>query len=227
MLRKTESRKRVEEELEERGMLLVEGSNEFPSVAGLQADNPGKVGGFSWDSAPAHALAQGLAQDREVVRLNLYRGKDTLVHQRLWPALNSIATFNVESVSSGAAGLKPKKLYFAVQDDPGISGEELKSEFEQDGGGRGYGFVLADLQALLCIVNEARTDTPSALPSDLVWYHWKRGRVSRMLGSGEPPPIKDAIKIMMSAALPGTKSKPVALFPCLKLAIKASSETGN
>jgi hypothetical protein len=223
MLRKTEGRKRVEEELEQRGMLLVEGSNDFPSVAGLQADNPGMVGGFSWDSAPAHALAQGLAQERDVVRVNLYRGKDTLVHQRMWSALDSIATFNVEAVMAGAAGLKPKKLYYAVQDDPGISGEELKAEFEQDGGGRGYGFVLADLQALLCIVNEPRTDTPSALPSDMVWYHWKRGRVSRMLGSGAPPPIKDAIKTLMSAALPGTKSKPGALFPCLKLAIKASS----
>ena len=60
MLLKTEARKRVEEELEQRGMLLVEGSNDFPSVAGLQADNPGKVGGFSWDSAPAHALAHVL-----------------------------------------------------------------------------------------------------------------------------------------------------------------------
>ena len=223
MLRKTDARKRVEEELQERGMLLVEGSNDFPSVAGLQADNPGMVGGFSWDSAPALALAQGLAQERDVVRINLYRGKDTLVHQRMWPALNSIASFNVEAVMSGAAGLKPKKLYYAVQDDPGISGEELKAEFEQDAGGRGYGFVLSDLQALLCIVHEARTDLPSALPSDLVWYHWKRSRVSRMLGSGEPPPIKAAIKTLMSAALPGTKSKPVALFPCLKLAIKASN----
>ena len=219
MLQKTEARKRVEEELEQRGMLLVEGSNDFPSVAGLQADNPGKVGGFSWDSAPAHALAQGLAQQRDVVRVNLYRGKDTLVHQRMWSALDAIATFNVEAVVAGAAGMKPKKLYFAVQDDPGISGKELKAEFEKDGGGRGYGFVLADLQSLFCIVNEARTDTPSALPSDMVWYHWKRGSVSRMLGSGDTPPIEKAIQTLMSA-VPDIDAKPVVLFPCLKLATK-------
>ena len=193
MLRKTDARKRVEEELQERGMLLVECSNDFPSVAGLQADNPGMVGGFSWDSAPALALAQGLAQEVPVIR--------------------SATVVETEESEQRAAHL----------DDPGISGEELKAEFEQDAGGRGYGFVLSDLQALLCIVHEARTDIPSALPSDLVWYHWKRSRVSRMLGSGEPPPIKAAIKTLMSAALPGTKPKPVALFPWLKLAIKASN----
>ena len=219
---KTEARKRVEEELEQRGMLLVEGSIDFPSVAGLQADNPGKVGGFSWDSAPAHALAQDLVQQRNVVRVNLYQGMDTLVHKRMWSALDAIATFNVEAVVAGAAGVKPKKLYFAVQDDPGISSEALKAEFEQDGGGPGYGFVLADLQSLLCIVNEARTDTPSSLPSDMVWYHWKRGQVSRMLGSGAPQPIEEALQTLMSA-LPDLDAKPVAAFPCLKLATKKTS----
>ena len=95
MLRKTDARKRVNEELERRGLLLVEGTQDFPSVAGLQSDTPNMAGGFSWDSAPAHALARALAQERDVARLNLFRGKDTLVHRSLWPALNGVATFKI------------------------------------------------------------------------------------------------------------------------------------
>lgn len=219
MLRPTEARKRVDEELENRGLLLVEGSFEIPSVAGVQAGNESKTGGFSWDSAPALTLARALAQERDVARLNLFRGKDTLVHRRLWPALNAVALHNVEAVIKGAAGVKPRKLYYAVQDDPGITSEELKAEFESDAGGRGFGLIRADLQAWLCILHEARTDTPSALPSDLAWFHWKRGRISRLLGSGEPPPLKESVALLISSVPEGT-AKPAVLFPCLKLAAR-------
>ena len=84
ILRKTDARKRVDEELASRGILLVEGSHELPSIAGLQADSPGKVGGFSWDSAAARTLARSLCQAHDHTRLDLFRGKDTIVHRRLW-----------------------------------------------------------------------------------------------------------------------------------------------
>jgi len=40
-----------------------------------------------------------------------------------------------------------------------------------------------------------------------------------MLGSGDTPPIEEAIQTLMSA-VPDIDAKPVVLFPCLKLATK-------
>ena len=137
-------------------------------------------------------------------------------------ALNAIATRNVELVLEGRAGLKPKKLYLAVQDDPGLTTAEMKEEFEKDSGGLGFGLIRADLQAWLCIVPERRTDTPSTESGILNWYHWRRATISRMLGSGDPPPVEEAMETLL-ATVPETEAKPRVLFPCLQLVLKKRS----
>jgi hypothetical protein len=78
--------------LNEHGMLLQSARGPLPNVAELVAGGP--IRGSWWGHADAHeifAVLNDLADDPDVVRLRLVRGKLTLVHRRVWPALVRVA----------------------------------------------------------------------------------------------------------------------------------------
>ncbi|HVE17985.1 MAG TPA: hypothetical protein VNB52_02820, partial [Ilumatobacteraceae bacterium] len=74
--------------LVEQGMLLESARGPLPNVAEMIAGEP--IKGSWWGHPQGHAIfneLQLLDESPDVVRLRLVRGKVTLVHRRLWPAL--------------------------------------------------------------------------------------------------------------------------------------------
>jgi hypothetical protein len=74
--------------LREHGMLLASAKGPIPNVAELVVGEP--IRGSWWAHPRSHeiyAVLTELEDSPEVVRLRLIRGKITLVHRRIWPAL--------------------------------------------------------------------------------------------------------------------------------------------
>jgi hypothetical protein len=74
--------------LVEHGMLLASARGPIPNVAEIVAGEP--IKGSWWGHPAGHdifGVLNDLAASPDVVRLRLVRGKVTLVHRRLWPAL--------------------------------------------------------------------------------------------------------------------------------------------
>lgn len=79
-------------ELESQGMLLESARGPLPNVASLVVGEP--IRGSWWSHPRSHAIFEvvnALADSPDVVRLRLVKGKVTLVHRRLWPALVRVA----------------------------------------------------------------------------------------------------------------------------------------
>jgi hypothetical protein len=78
--------------LERDGMLLQSARGPIPNVAELVAGEP--IRGSWWSHPRRHAIFDAINAVRaspDVVALRLVRGKVTLVHRRLWPALVRLA----------------------------------------------------------------------------------------------------------------------------------------
>jgi hypothetical protein len=74
--------------LVEHGVLLESARGPIPNVAELVAGEP--ISGSWWGHHDSHAIfavINDLADSPDVVRLRLVKGKITLVHRRVWPAL--------------------------------------------------------------------------------------------------------------------------------------------
>jgi hypothetical protein len=102
----------VMEALLEHGMLLQSARGPLPNVAELVAGEP--IRGSWWGHPAGHqifAVLNALAESPDVVRLRLVKGKVTLVHRRLWPAVvrladrfpaKNLASIQEEHTASGA-----------------------------------------------------------------------------------------------------------------------------
>ena len=98
--------------LREDGMLLESARGPIPNLAELVAGEP--IKGSWWSHHSSHAIFEAINQvssSSDVIRMRLVKGKVTLVHRRLWPALvrtadrfrvGSLAAVHEEHTSSGA-----------------------------------------------------------------------------------------------------------------------------
>lgn len=98
--------------LVESGMLLQSARGPIPNVAELVAGEP--IKGSWWAHPKSHEIFDALGalcESPDVVRLRLIKGKITLVHRRVWPALvrlaedytlGQLAAIHQEHTSSGA-----------------------------------------------------------------------------------------------------------------------------
>ncbi len=78
--------------LVEHGMLLESARGPIPNLATMIAGEP--IKGSWWAHPKGHEIfntINELADSPDVVRLRLVKGKVTLVHRRLWPALARVA----------------------------------------------------------------------------------------------------------------------------------------
>jgi hypothetical protein len=94
------------------GMLLESARGPIPNVAEMVAGEP--ISGSWWGHQDSHAIfavINDLADSPDVVRLRLVKGKITLVHRRVWPALvrlrdhfdpDRLASIEEEHTASGA-----------------------------------------------------------------------------------------------------------------------------
>jgi hypothetical protein len=78
--------------LREYGMLLQSAHGPIPTLAELVAGE--SISGSWWGHPASRAIYEAIsaaASSPDVVRVRLIRGKVTLVHRRLWPALVRVA----------------------------------------------------------------------------------------------------------------------------------------
>jgi hypothetical protein len=113
--------------LVEHGMLLQSARGPLPNVAELVAGEP--IRGSWWGHPAGHAIfdtLNTLADSPDVVRLRLVKGKVTLVHRRLWPALvrvadrlppESLAAIHEEHTPSGAHRVREQAFPDWVPDE--------------------------------------------------------------------------------------------------------------
>jgi hypothetical protein len=119
----------------EHGMLLQSARGPIPNVAELVAGEP--IRGSWWGHPAGHqifAALNVLADSPDVVRLRLVKGKVTLVHRRLWPAVvrladrlpaENLASIQEEHTPSGAHRVHELAFPEWVPDDVLQAGQAL------------------------------------------------------------------------------------------------------
>jgi hypothetical protein len=125
-------------ELIDHGMLLQSARGPIPNIAELVAGEP--VAGSWWGHPRNHQIfdaLQALNESPDVVRLRLVRGKVTLVHRRLWPALvriadhldpRQLAALHEEHTASGAHRVHEEPFPGWVPDDVTTAAHDRSSE---------------------------------------------------------------------------------------------------
>jgi hypothetical protein len=124
--------------LVEHGMLLQSAKGPLPNVAELVAGEP--IKGSWWGHPRSHQIFDTLAElddSPDVVRLRLVKGKVTLVHRRLWPALTRVsdrfapaqlAALHEEHTASGAHRVHEQAFPEWVPDDTVRAAHDLSSD---------------------------------------------------------------------------------------------------
>ena len=120
------------------GMLLQSARGPLPNVAELVAGEP--IKGSWWAHPKSHdifAALNELSDSPDVVRLRLVRGKVTLVHRRLWPALvraadhftpRQLAALHEEHTASGAHRVHEQPFPDWVPDEIRAAAKQLSVE---------------------------------------------------------------------------------------------------
>ena len=124
--------------LVEHGMLLQSARGPLPNVAEMIAGEP--ITGSWWGHPSGHEIYNSLAElddSPDVVRLRLVKGKITLVHRRLWPALvrvadhfapKQLAALHEVHTESGAHRVEEQPFPAWVPDDVALAAEQLTVE---------------------------------------------------------------------------------------------------
>jgi hypothetical protein len=194
-------RRAVEEALVARGLLLAQGQAEVPSIADLLAGEPVTTRGYSWDYEPAWRMTEELSARPDVAQCKLLRGRRTLVHARLWPAVHACALAARPRVDSA--------LLDFVEARPGASGDECKAALAIES--RAFQREKAKLEQWLCLWSDERDDVEFHT-HDRAWFPWGNGKLAR--GVDAVPSFDDAVAAL-AAAVTG---KPDTLFPVVKKA---------
>ncbi len=175
-------RARVSRALERHGLLLVQGQWEIPSLADLLARRPVVTRGYSWDYVPAWRLYEELGARSDVETAKLFRGRNTLIARRHWPALQALASEAAAAVRRGTGGSGPRRMLEQIEASPGIAGGELKSRlgFRGKAGSRSFQRVKTDLERWLCVTSTERLDL-GYHTHESVWFPWARCRSARAM----------------------------------------------
>lgn len=213
---------RVETGIQRFGMLLLQGQAEIPSVADLLAGEPVTTRGFSWDYVPAWDYCDFLLQRPDIELVKLFRSKRTLVHQRLWPAVEALASTAKKTVNRKSDLEGHSKILRYVLAHPGISGTELKEVAEQrfSISGRRFPRIKNHLESWLCLLPFARTDVEYHT-HDPAWFPWDFGKIHRSFTTGKHSVSPSEALETIGQAVPGlrTTRELVAIFPVAKLIV--------
>ena len=202
-------RARVERALERTGVLLVQGQWEIDSVADLLAGVPVRTLGYSWDYEPAWRLTDEYESGTEVAVVKLFRGRRTLVHRRLWSAVDALATAAHACVQARPARDSERRFLLAVDENPGAPLSDLREQLglERRAGDR----ARRNLEQWLCVFGRERTDVeyhthePSLFP-------WRDTPIARAGWRRKALDPESALTLLAGAA--GTKP---GVFPVARL----------
>lgn len=220
-----EGRGRVDAALEKFGLLLVQGQWEIPSLADLLEGAPITTKGYSYDYVPAWNLREELCTRPDFALCKLFRGKSTLVHQRHWPLIDSIARMAQRGVCAGRGGDLPRVMYEVVKAKPGLTGESLKKRLELTGkeGTAKFRRAKSDLESWLAIVgSEAEEGEGRGHTHDQRWQVWAEGKIARGVTTphGEVTLLEAAdalMKLTFPEGLPAKAPPMKKLYPLLAL----------
>lgn len=219
---------RLDEALTHYGMLPIQGQHDIPSIADLLEGAPIKTRGFSWDYVPAWDMSEALAADDDKVLLKLFRGGNTLVTSRHWPAVQVLAEENVRRVSSGGGGQQWQDFLQVVSENPGLAGASVKIALGLDGdvGRRAFQRIKTFLERLCVVWGEEQTETESHT-HDLLWYPWDYGKVSKaMVEKTDLPSLADAERELVATVTAASQLSArhrLSLFPVLKFVSRAGN----
>jgi hypothetical protein len=215
-------RRRVDEGLEERGMLLVQGQAELPSVGDLLAGRPITTQGYSYDHVPAWIHARTLTARDDVAEIKLLRGRRTLVLRRLWPAVQALAVRARAALIAGGerteshAASDRRRLLERIEARPGLSGDDLKRDLGLDA--RAFQRAKNDLCARLALWPEDQDESADlGHTHDQLWSPWARGKIARGTRSSALPSPDSAMSILLAPLIlpPKRPPAPATLFPAL------------
>lgn len=214
-------RRRLKQALDRFGMLPVQGQHEIPSIADLLEGAPIRTRGFSWDYVPTWETSEALAAESDKAMLKLFKGANTLVTAKYWPAVHVLARSNMKQALAEQNGAVHLDFLSLLIENPGLSGHEIKLELGLEGkaGGRTFQRSKALLERL-AVIWGAEQAAPESHTHDQLWYPWDYGKVAEALKSADNlPSISDAAGALLAAVRPdgdissGQKRK---LFPILK-----------
>jgi len=173
---------RVRRDLRRFGLLPVTDSK-VPSLVSIVAGAP--VSG-SWWGHPAGRLiyhvGEALDADPGVLVVRLWRGKRTLIHRRLWPAIVRIGRART---AWQLAGLSPVTLQLLarVEREKTVRSDHLPPDFPT--GSQPFRSALRDLeQRLLVLTRSVHTSSGAHALEAESWAAWSvNARPARFLGS--------------------------------------------
>jgi hypothetical protein len=203
-------RRRVDAELTRRGLLLVQGQAEIPSVADLLAGAPVTTRGYSWDYAPAWDLTDELAQRDDVAVVKLFRGRRTLVHRALWAPVATIAARARMGVRARGAHDDHVRVLTAVETAPGIALSDLREQLRLER--RTCDRVRRDLDQWLCILGREREDV-GYHTHEPAFFPWSTGPIAIATTAGPAADVTEAFAALRQAVDAGSDARLARLFP--------------
>jgi hypothetical protein len=163
--------------------LLPFSDRESPSLVSIVAGGP--VSG-SWWGHPAGGLiyqvGEGVDSDPDIVVVKLWRGKLTLIHRRLWPALIKIGRARSAWQTSGLSDVA-SELLDMVELEHSVRSDHLPEDFPM--GSQGFRPALRNLeQRLLVLTRSVHTNTGAHALEAESWATWSaRTRTPRISGT--------------------------------------------
>jgi hypothetical protein len=206
-------RRRVDAALTRTGLLLVQGQAEIPSVADLLAGGPVTTRGYSWDYAPAWNLTAEYEHGRDVAVVKLFRGRRTLVHRRLWGAVDALARDATARVMNARPQNDAARFLAAVDRQPGVPMSELRAQLHLDR--RVFDRTKRNLEQWLCLLAHERDDLdyhthePALSP-------WSAGLIARTHRRRRPLAVDDAVSVLRDAVAGADSTAAARLFPVLR-----------
>jgi hypothetical protein len=183
--------------LADRGLLLVQGQGEVPSVADLLAGRAITARGFGWDYVLAWNVAEALAARPDVAMIRLVGGRRTLVAQRFWAAIEALARHNSATVTAGRATEAHTAMLRLIAENPGIPGASIKLTLGIDDTRR-FQALKNDLLAWCCVF-QVEQDEAESHTHDAAWHPWVAGKIAR--GAGDSASIEPAVATLTQAVL--------------------------
>ncbi len=209
-------RRRVEAALIRTGLLLVQGQAEIPSVADLLAGAPVTTRGYSWDYVPAWDLTDEYENTDDVAVVKLFRGRRSLVHRRLWPAVDALAIAAREQVLARPVRTDARRFAVLVESRPGIPMGELRDELRLER--RAFDRTKRDLEQWLCVYGREREDVDFHTHEPAL-FPWSAGAIGRACRRGRPLTVDAAIETLLEAVGTGAALPAARLFPAARLLV--------
>jgi hypothetical protein len=199
---------RVRQALRRTGLLPFT-DPESPSLVSLVAGAP--VRGSWWGHPAGHAIyrvGETLESDPDVLVVRLWKGKRTLVHRRLWPALVCVGSSRATWQMTGLNDVS-QHLLTLVDRKGVVRNDQLPPDFSA--GQMGFRPALREIERrLLILTRSVHTSSGAHAREAESWSSWsKRARATKYRGS-----IASAQKRLEDAARPLTPGvDPRGAFP--------------